>query len=196
MIPTREEIGRALAAGWRLFLNDPRGMAGFDVSVTGFWRSFGAIVPMAPFYFVAFFVERQLRLADPEVEAFSNAAFFTVKTAAAAIDWVAFPILLALFAGRLGVARSYPAFIVARNWASLLIIIPDSAVAALFGLGIFGQEISGFISLAFLIIFLRYRFLIARIALGASVILALGITLAEFLLGLVISAGLSRLFLD
>jgi hypothetical protein len=196
MIPTREEIGRAIGAAWRLFLNDPRGMAGFDLSVNGFWRSFGAIVPMAPFYFVAFMVERQLRLADPEQEAFSNTLFFAVKVAAAAVDWVAFPILLALFARQLGIARSYPAFIVARNWASLLIIIPDSAVAAAFGLGFLGGEIAGFVSLALLIIFLRYRFLIARIALGASIIFALGITLADLLLSLVITAGLNRLFLD
>jgi hypothetical protein len=195
MIPTREEIGRSLRAAWRLFLNDPRGIAGFDLSVSGFWRSFGAIVPMAPFYFVAFVVERQFRLADPEQEAFSDATFFAAKAVIVAVDWVAFPIVLALFARQLSIGRNYAAFIVARNWASLLIIIPDSALAAVFGLGILGQEIAGFISLAFLVIFLRYRFLIARIALGASVIFALGIALAEFLFGLVISAGLSRLFL-
>lgn len=196
MIPTREEIGRALSAAWRLFLNDPRGMAGFDLSVNGFWRSFGAIVPMAPFYFVAFLAERQMRLADPEQEAFSNATFFMAKTVAVAIDWVAFPIVLALFARQLGIGRSYAGFIIARNWASLLIIIPDSILAAIFGLGILGQEITGFISLAFLVIFLRFRFLIARIALGASIIFALGVTLADFLFGLVITAGFNRLFLD
>jgi hypothetical protein len=196
MIPTRAEIGRALGASWRLFLNDPRGMAGFDVSVNGFWRSFGAIVPMAPFYLVAFLVERQMRLADPDQEAFSNATFFLAKTVAVGLDWIAFPIVLALFARQLGMERNYAGFIIARNWASLLIIIPDSLLAAVFGLGILGQEIAGFISLAFLVIFLRFRFLIARIALGASVIFALGVTLTDFLFGLVISAGLNRLFLD
>jgi hypothetical protein len=196
MIPTREEIGRSLAAAWRLFLNDPSGMAGLDLSVSGFWRSFGAIVPMAPFYLVAFLVERQLRLADPEQEAFSNAAFFTAKAIIVAVDWVAFPIVLAFFARQLGIGRNYAAFIVARNWASLLIIIPDSALAAAFGLGILGQEIAGFVSLAFLVIFLRYRFLIARIALGASIIFALGITFADLLFSLLITSGLNRLFLD
>lgn len=196
MIPTREEIGRALRAAWRLFLNDPRGMAGFDLSVSGFWRSFGAIVPMAPFYFVGFLVERQLRLADPEQEAFSNATFFAAKAVIVAVDWVAFPIVLAILARQLGIARGYPAFIVARNWASLLIIIPDSALAAAFGLGLVGQEIAGFASLAFLVIILRYRFLIARIALGASIVFALGITFADLLLSLVLTAGLNRLFLD
>jgi hypothetical protein len=196
MIPTREEIGRALAAAWRLFLNDPRGMAGFDVSVNGFWRSFSAIVPMLPFYFAAFIVERQVRLADPDQEAFTNATFFAAKTIIVTIDWVAFPILLGLFARQLDIGRGYAGFIVARNWSSLLIIIPDSALTIAFGLGLLGQEIAGFISLAFLFVILRYRFMIARVALGATVVFALGITFAEVLLSLVITAGVNRLFLD
>jgi hypothetical protein len=196
MIPHRDEIVRSLAAAWRLFLNDPRGMDGLDLSVSGFWRSFGVIVPMVPFYLVGLMVERQIRLDDPQHEPFSDTTFFFAKALIVAIDWVAFPIVLALLARQIGIARSYAAFIVARNWASLLIVMPDSALAAAFGLGLVSQEIAGFASLVFLAAILRYRFLIARIAFGASFMFAIGITLAELLLSLVINAGLNRLFLD
>ena len=196
MIPRRDELVRSVAAAWRLFLGDPRAMAGFDLTVEGFWRSFAVIVPIAPFYFAAALVERQLRLTGSVAEAFGEGRFFAVKAAIMAIDWVALPIVLALVARPLGIARNYAGFIVARNWASLLIVIPDTAVAVAFGLGLIGTDIAGFLLLAVLVVILRYRYVIARIALGAGIGFAIAITFADLLLSLIINAGFNRLFLD
>lgn len=197
MIPRRDEFVRSIGAAWRLFLSDPRGMLGFDLSVDGFWRSFGAIFPILPFYLCVVLVERQVRFADPASAAgVSEAYFFVVRALIVAVDWVALPILLGLFARQLGVAQNYASFIIARNWASVLVVVPDTAVTLLFGLGVVSREIAAFLSLAVLLVILRYRYFVARIALGVGIGFAIAITIADLLLSLVINVGLDRLLLN
>ncbi len=196
MIPRRDELVRSIGAAWRLFLGDARGMAGFDLSVEGFWRSFGAIVPILPFYVCVVLVERQVRFGgEAGVPDFSEGYFFFVRALIVAVDWVALPIILAIFARQLGIAQNYAGFIVARNWASVLVVVPDTAVTLLFGLGVVSREIAAVLSLAVLLAILRYRFFVTRVALGVGIGFALAITIADLLLSLVINAGLDQLLL-
>jgi hypothetical protein len=196
MIPRRDELTRSIGAAWRLFLGDPRGMAGFDLSVEGFWRSFGAIFPILPFYLCVVLVERQIRFGDaatpPDV---SEGHFFFVRALIVAVDWVALPVLLGLFARPLGIAQNYAAFVIARNWASVLVVVPDTFVTLLLGLGVVSREIAAFLSLAALLVILRYRYFVARIALGVGIGFAIAITIADLLLSLVINVGLDQLLL-
>lgn len=197
MIPRRDEVVRSLGAAWRLFLSDPRGMAGFDLSVEGFWRSFGAIFPILPFYLCVILVERQVHFGGGAAPAnVSEGAFYFVRLLTVAVDWVALPILLGLFARPLGIAQNYAGFIIARNWASVLVVVPDTAVTLLFGLGVVSRELAAFLSLAVLLVILRYRYFIARVALGVGIGFALAITIADLLLSLVINVGFDQLLLD
>ena len=50
MIPTAGETLRALYGAYRLARLDAGGMAYFDSSIGGFWRSFFAAVLVVPFY--------------------------------------------------------------------------------------------------------------------------------------------------
>jgi len=196
MIPRRDELVRSIGAAWRLFLGDPRGMAGFDLSVDGFWRSFGAIIPILPFYLSVVLVERQIRFGDPaSTPEISEGYFFFVRALIVAVDWVALPILLGLFARQIGIAQNYAAFIIARNWASVLVVVPDTAVTLLFGLGVVSREPTAFMSLAVLLVILRYRYFVTRTALGIGMGFAIAITIADLLLSVFINVGLDQLLL-
>ena len=60
----RAEIERSLTGAWRLFLGKPDAMRFFDASVEGFWRSFGAIVLVAPLYALTALADRHDMLTD------------------------------------------------------------------------------------------------------------------------------------
>jgi hypothetical protein len=186
----RDEIIRSLTGAFEVFLDRPDAMRLFDVSVAGFWRSFRAILLVAPVYALSALAERQVAIGDPIVAArFDDALFLVDKVLSLAIDWVMLPIVLAAIAGRIGVARTYPAFIIVRNWGSVLAILPFGAVGLLFVLDIIGAETADVLSLASLFVVLRYNYLIARRALEAPVGLAIAVVIGDFVLSLAIAAA-------
>jgi hypothetical protein len=190
----REEIGRSLTGAWQLFLNRPDAMRFFDVSVGGFWRSFGAIGLIVPAYAIVAIAEQQVLLSDslPD-ESFAEGAFVLDKALALSVDWITLPILLALLAGPLGISRTYPAFVVARNWGAVIAILPFAAIDFLFALGLLNADIVGVLSAAMLFVILRYNFIIARRALGVGTGFALTLTIADFVLSLAIAQSVDWL---
>ena len=60
----RAEIARSLTGAWRLFLGRPDAMRFFDTSVDGFWRSFRAIILVAPLYALTALADRHDILTD------------------------------------------------------------------------------------------------------------------------------------
>jgi hypothetical protein len=104
------------------------------------------------------------------------------------------PAVLAFLARPLGFASTYGSFVVARNWCAVLEMIPVAFVGLLLGLGVVGREAASLLSLAALVVILRFDFIIARRALGASIGLAAGVVALDFVLGLFISAGVDAVF--
>lgn len=186
----REELFRSLTGAWRLFLDRPDAMRFFDVSIDGFWRSFAAIVLIAPTYLLFAVSERAVILSDPIVDpAFSDGAFFANKVLTLALDWIALPVLLALVAGPLGVGRTYAPYIVARNWCAVLATAPYFLVGVLLLIGVLSDGGATLLSLLILAVVLRYNYMIARRALGADVGMVVGIVVAD----LAISFGVMAL---
>ncbi len=56
-MPSLGEVAAALFGAWRLMRFDKGGMAWFDVSIAGFWRSFLAAEIDATFYYVLIALE-------------------------------------------------------------------------------------------------------------------------------------------
>ena len=188
-ILTRDEVVRSLDGAGRLFIDRPEAMRFFDVSVEGFWRSFGAILLVVPSYALASLAEYHLILSDSIAdEGFSNGAFVAARALSLCVDWVAFPVLLALVAGRLGLGRRYASYVVARNWCSVLAFVPFGLVGLTFVLGLIGPDVASFLWLATLIPVLRYTFVIARRSLGVGTAFAIGVVAADFFLSLSIAA--------
>jgi hypothetical protein len=187
MLPDREEVARSLSGAWRLFLDRPEAMRFFDVSIDGFWRSFGAIFLVLPSYALVALAEYTIihtdSLAD---EGFSGNLFVFDKALALCLDWIALPLAMALAARPLGVTRTYAAFVVARNWCAVLAILPFGIIGLLLVSGLYDVDAANFLWLAALFIVLRYTFIIARRALGVSTGLAAGIVAIDFFLSFAI----------
>jgi hypothetical protein len=189
------EIVRSLTGAYEVFLDRPNASQHFDLSINGFWRSFRAIVLVAPLYALSAIAERAVALGDPSVAAdFNDGLFILDKAAALIIDWVALPVVLALLASRIGIARTYPAFIIVRNWAAVLSILPFALIGLLFTVGTFGPDTADIMTLAGLIIVLRYNYLIARRVMEAPVGLAVAVVVGDFILSMAIASAVDLVF--
>jgi hypothetical protein len=193
VIPRRAEIASALTGAWWLFLRRAEAMRFFDVSVDGFWRSFGAIWLVLPGYAVIALAVRRMTPDDPAAAAAPVAVFVAALLVRLAVDWVALPLLLALVARPLGIAGRYVPFIVARNWATVLAVYLTavaSLIAAFPGL----EEIGGVLMFAVFLLMLRYFYLVARIALDAGIGLAVALVVVDFAVSTMIELAVSSVF--
>ncbi|MEX0852443.1 MAG: hypothetical protein WD036_04055 [Bauldia sp.] len=191
---TRDEIARSLNGAWLLFLDRPNAIRLFDASYQGFWRSFQAIILIAPVYAVTILADRRILLAGASADAtFNEMAFMAAKWLALAFDWITLPLLLAALATFLGIRRNYPAYIVARNWSTVLIVLPFAAIALIDLSGLLSSEVLFFPSVLALAIALRFSYLIARRALAVGVEVAIGFVVLDFLVSLALARLISRL---
>lgn len=190
----RDEIARSLTGAWDLFLDRPAALRHFDVSIEGFWRSFRAIILVAPAYALATMGERVMSAADALAGAQPDAALLVIDAVLGlGLDWIALPIILAVVARPLGIARRYAAFIVARNWSAVIAVAPFGAIGLLVVLGVVGSEVANFLMLAALFVVLRYNFIVARRALDVGVGFAIGIVVLDLAVSLTIALTLDAL---
>jgi hypothetical protein len=190
------EIQRSLTAAWQIFLGRPDAMRAFDTSNDGFWRSFQAIVLIAPLYALTAIADWRASLAavlpDGELP-FSAGAFWTSKVILLGLDWVTLPILLVALAGFLGIKQRYAAYIVARNWSTVVAVAPFGAVALLDLLGLLPGDAVLIPSLVALVFALRLSYMVARTALAAPVEIAVGYVVFDFLVSLALVRIVGRL---
>ncbi|WP_213217829.1 hypothetical protein [Roseibium polysiphoniae] len=187
-----QEIARALQGSWMLLRNRPEGMRGFDLSIDGFWRSFAVIFLLVPLFVVSSLAERKLLL--DETEFLPAGAFWLAQFTSLGLDWVALPLLLAGLAKPLGISAGYVPFIVARNWTSLLAALPYVFVGLLYLAGLIAPGIMVLLSLVTLIVVIWYRFIIARVALQASMSMTIGVVILDIILSLLIGELAGRIW--
>jgi len=191
----RAEIERSLTGAGHLFLNRPDAMRFFDTSTGGFWRSFQAIVLVLPTYAVTALASGRFVASGADGEALvSGTGFVIARAMTLGLDWVALPILLAATAGMLGIKGRYPAFIVARNWATVLLILPFAAISLLELIGMASPQIAAFLSLVALMAVFRFSYLVARRALEATIDVAIAIVALDYLVSLLIATVVDRAF--
>jgi len=190
------EIRAALDGSWLLLRNRPEGMAFFDQSIQGFWRSFSVIFLLIPAFLVSGLAEKEFYFAENmfHPDAFPDGSYWTAQFFGLAVDWITLPILLALVAVPIGISHRYVPFIVVRNWTSLLASVPYMITYLLFLLGIIPPGIAVLLSFSCLLAVLWYRYLVARIALQAPISLAIGVVVLDVLLTLVISQLVGHLW--
>lgn len=192
MIPP--SASSALIGALEFFLGRREGLKRFDFSVDGFLRSFSAILYMLPFFAISIAVEHRLRPDDVTIAGPSDGIFILSRGLDLVVDWMAMPILLAIFAKRLGIARSYASYIVVRNWASVIMAAPQALIALLAGLGVIPVEFAAVLSLAVIGVMLRYHYQIVGATLGGPVPFRIGLVAADLVLSLILSGIFSKLF--
>ena len=174
---SQAELNAGLTGAWRLARRDRGGMACFDLSPHGFWMSFWALALAAPADI----------LLDGLSGAFAGprgvAAGLTIQVIAAIVDAVAFPLVMAGVAERMGRGDHYIRFIVANNWAALL------RMGLLFPVALLAQFNPAFAAAmaGMMIVLMVYEAYIAHVALEIGIAAAAGIVVLDLMLDTIVA---------
>lgn len=184
-----DEIASSVIGTIKVFRGETDALFHFNISSTGFWRSFQAIWLILVPYLFAMLAERHSLMGKMQfdLDAFPSGHFFAVKLLTIALEWVLMPILLGFLAGLLDIRQTYASYIIVRNWASVVLtwvfFIPTLAY------------IAGFVPLEFLLVvqlgllgvvaFLSFR--IARATLQKSIQFCIVLVVVDFTAGLLLS---------
>ena len=177
------EVQLALTGCLRLARGDRGGLACFDRSLDGFWRSFRAAVISYPLYLMLL----AMRVSVAEWQQSGGWRIVTVETIGYVVAWVAFPLLMLNVVRWIGRAHRFFDFMVPYNWCQ----VPQSALFVLVGLvsagGVLSTQASEAMDLAAAIATLLYEWFIARVALDTSGVVAIFVVLLDLVLGVFIS---------
>jgi hypothetical protein len=193
MIRTLACIRDNLVGAWLVMLGRPEGMQRMDLSLSGFWRSFAAIIALVPLAGLELVSERRIAMEAGEAPGALTSSDLVVQAVALAADWVTFPIVFALLARPLGLGGRYVPFIVARNWASVLIAAMVSAVHAVHVIGVLPSLLASVLLFAAFALALRFSYVIVRTTLGVPPGAALPIVILDVLISLTILTAAGRL---
>lgn len=171
------QIHAAVYGAWRLARRDPGGLIWFDATPSGLWASFWAAILVFPGMMA-------LEVLSGGFGPHPDARVVAVKLITYVIDWVAFPLVMVVVADSLGKFPAYWRFIVAYNWSAVVqigLLLPLVALAVLVPM-----PATMLLVQALTILLLVYRAYIAHVALGVGLGTALGITVMDTLLTLVV----------
>jgi len=187
---TWEELRSALVGSVRLAKGDRGGLACFDRSLDGFWRSFLAAFLSYPFYLVLL----TMRVSLAEWDAAGGVRIIVIETIGYVIAWVAFPLVMLPVTRWIGREHRFFDFLVPYNWCQL----PQSVLFVLVGLesesGILGDPAAQAIEVAAAIAVLVYEWYIARVALETTGGGAMLVVVVDLVLGVVISRAAGSLY--
>ena len=185
-----QEVRLALIGALRLARGDRGGLACFDRTVDGFWRSFRAAFISYPLYLVLL----TMRVTIAEWERSGAFVIVTVETIAYVIAWTAFPLLMLIVTQRIGRGHRFFDFMVPYNWSQL----PQSGLFVLVGLqtesGVLGTQPAQAMEIVAAVAVLVYEWFIARVALDTTAAAAAFVVFVDLLLGVLVSHLASGLY--
>jgi len=181
-MPSRREIIAALFGSWRLMRFDADGMNWFNLTIQGFWRSFFAALPVAPFFalLVYFDFRRQTDPVDVGREMFVTIVVY-------AVGWTIVPVIMVLVTKLLGTGRNFVPMMVAYNWTTVPQIIIQALAALPGAIGLISVELSGAVLFTVVIYILVFEWFVIRIALQTTAMTAAGIVLLLETVGVLIN---------
>ena len=197
-MPGLAEALRALEGSLAIARRDPDASRFFDLSADSFWRSFGAIIYLAPIYLVFTMAEARMaaQIGDPSVAVIPSAgALVFAEILTMGIDWVAFPLAMFFLAPQFGLAQRFSTYIIVYNWSSLGIAIVMLPNFALYLLGVFPLAMVIMINLGLVIAAIWYRWTIAREVLGAQPMTAIGFVALDVILSLFIGMVIATIII-
>lgn len=186
-MPPFAEIRHYVEGALRLAKGDTGGMEHFDFSTDGFFRSFWAILIVAPGYAIL--------VADQHARAGTEGGFALVlaESVSYVLGWLALPVIAVFLTRFFGVAGRYVPLIVALNWSSLVQIAAFLAPLAL------GVILPGpLIPLLMMLVtgaVLFYQGFIIKTALGCPVPIAVTFLAADLIAVMLINGIVMALFL-
>lgn len=186
----RLELRSALIGSLRLAKGDRGGLAYFDRTLDGFWRSFLAGALSYPFYLILL----MMRVSSAQWQAAGGVRIVLLETIAYVIAWVAFPLIMLSVLRWIGREHRFFDFMVPYNWCQL----PQSVLFVLVGLdsesGLLGDPIAQALEVAAAIAVLVYEWYIARVALETTGLAATLVVLIDLVLGVIVSRAAGTLY--
>lgn len=184
------ELRWALVGCLRLARGDRGGLAYFDRSLDGFWRSFLSGFLSYPFFLVLL----TMRVSLADWKAAGGLQIILIETIGYVISWVAFPLVMLPALRWIGREQRFFDFMVPYNWCQL----PQSILFVLVGLesetAVLSAPISQTIEIAAAIAVLVYEWYIARVALETSGAAATLVVLVDLVLGVLVTRAASGLY--
>ncbi|MGI9464879.1 MAG: hypothetical protein ACR2OM_13110 [Aestuariivirgaceae bacterium] len=182
------EAQQAVIGSWRLLLRDTGGYDDFDLSERGFWRSFSAIVPIAPLYLYAATIEIPDELTEEPSEQPETSLGLIVFVLL--VQWITWPLVMVFVARVAGFAHNYSRYIIAYNWSSILVLSAQMVPALMLAQGGSVAALGNLVFVLFLFAVLYYHWYIALTALETTMSVAWTLVLADLVIGI----GITRLF--
>lgn len=192
-MPGRQEILQAFTGAFLLARLDVRGMGLFDLSMTGFWRSFFAPVLVAPVYLLTVPL-RQSAERTPDLAEIPLGRLFLLESLDYVIAWLAFPVVMVLVAKWLDLGERYAGYIVAYNWCQALALLALTPLMVLDGTGL-APPLTGLVMFVAVLAVTYYSWFVAKTALAITWHLAVALVLLDIICTLAVGAGLDLLLL-
>lgn len=184
-------LSQALSGAVALARFDPAGLARFDFSHDGFWRSFSAVAVAVPgVVALALLVPQifaRMKAAVPDLPIADGAmpaagpGFVLFEVAGFLAGWAFFPLAMIWLARRFDLGRHYVPLIVTRNWilagVALLVRLP----LILFGLNLIGTGMMVLLLAIILPFSIVYRWFAIRVSAQVSGTAAVGLLMVDML---------------
>lgn len=187
------EIVHGLTGAWRIALRDPEAHRHFDISATGFFRSFAALLLTLP---ILFFTTTTLWRIGQESQMLDIADFTTfvsIEIGGALLHWIFFLLAMIGVSRHLGLAASFTPYVIVFNWGTLMGWALFALPLVIYMAGIIASPAAVTLTLPVFALFAWYRWQIAREVLGAPPSAALAILVLDVTIGLLTDQGLARL---
>ncbi len=183
----------SLSGAWDVMNGRVEGLRKLDLTIDGFWRSFGAVVLILPVALIALASER-VALAEIGGDAAAlTGGYVMLRLIAVIADWLAFPAILALLARPMGIASRFVPYIVARNWTAVLIAAMFGVPHLLHALGVLPTALLSFLLLILFGVAVWFAYVVVRTAMQVPPVMAVPVVILEIASGVTIELIFSRL---
>lgn len=186
LIPSNRSIGSSIYGAWRLANRDPNGLHYFELTAAGFYQSFFAAALLVPCHILLVLIQFNGFPGDWGKLWFAEALIY-------ALDWIAYPILMIWLCRLLNLSENYAVYIIAYNWAKVMIMALWLPLTLVTGIGLVNHAIAQALSLAGFIAVLYYLWFITRTALQAPMQTAVGLVIVESLTSALLQFGIVRI---
>jgi hypothetical protein len=192
-MPGAQEIVNSLYGAWRLLRGDANAMTFFNHSIEGFWRSFFAVVLVAPMLLLIVLMNQAAMPADEDAVAPTGAATVFVQLAGFALAWAAYPIAMVWISRMLQLGHRYVGYIIAWNWSNVVGATIMLLVRLIVATEILPTGIAGALSVFAFGYILFYAYMVTKIGLACATGTAIALVIFEVLLEPVIDLSVGGL---
>ena len=181
------EAEHAFTACWRLIRGDAAGLALLDLSIDGFWRSFRIALVLAICDSIDGWVGQSYAAAGSPVAAADRLLLVGLSAFASLAVFCVFPVAVGLLSRPMGIAARYAPYVIARNWLMLFLSLPVYVLNALSYTNVLPVEVLELLVLTYEVAILLAGYRIALAVLECPRTMAVGFSMLDFLLALLIN---------